>query len=179
MKNKPSANTDGVQAGGRPEILVRKLDENGAETWRYTGRVIARGPDFVRLEARFDREDRLFHGLSLLHHDRFIETFFSQRWYNIFAIHDRQDDRLKGWYCNVGCPAEIVDDSVSYRDLALDLLVFPDGHQLVLDEDEFQELDLDEETRQAALAALVELQAQFAAKFAAQSATQLAKQFTK
>jgi hypothetical protein len=45
--------------------------------------------------------------------------------------------------------------------LALDLLVFPDGRQIVLDEDEFNALPLSEAERQSALAALAELQALF------------------
>lgn len=159
------------QAEARPQFLVRKLDVQGNETYRYTGTLVQRGLDFVRLEAYFDRADMVFHGITLLREDRFLETFFSQRWYNIFEIHDRQDDRLKGWYCNVGFPAEISEASVSYRDLALDLLVFPDGRQLVLDVDEFQELALEPRTRQAAQQALAELQGQFAAQFIDRFAT--------
>ena len=42
-------------------------------------------------------------------------------------------------------------------DLALDLLVFPDGRQLVLDEDEFEALQPDAALRAAAQSALDEL----------------------
>jgi predicted RNA-binding protein associated with RNAse of E/G family len=93
--------------------------------------------------------------------DRFVEMYYSDRWYNIFEIHDREDDHLKGWYCNIGYPAEIEKQHVSYRDLALDLLVFPDGRQLVLDEDEFESLGLEPEVSQQAWHALEELQDQF------------------
>ncbi len=76
--------------------------------------------------------------------DRFIETYFTERWYNVFEIHDREDDRLKGWYCNIGRPAVMEsENTISYVDLALDLWVAPDGSQTVLDEDEFDALDLD------------------------------------
>ena len=64
---------------------------------------------------------------------------------------------LRGWYCNVGKPALLDGDCLSYVDLALDLLVFPDGRQVVLDEDEFLNLDLSPVDRQQALAALEEL----------------------
>ena len=84
------------------------------------------------------------------------------RWYNILEIHDREDDRLKGWYCNIGKPAVMeAGNKISYVDLALDLWVAPDGTQTVLDEDEFAALDLDDETRSKARAALAELQALF------------------
>lgn len=146
------------------DITVSKLDINGRETWRYSGKVLERGETFVQLEALFDRDDAVFHGITLRRGDRFVEIFYSKRWYNIFEIYDRDEDTLKGWYCNIGFPAEIEDGRVSYRDLALDLLVFPDGRQFVLDENEFTELPLDEDQRRQARQALDELQEQFMLK---------------
>ncbi len=140
------------------DFLVRKLDVNRHEAWRYTGRVLSRQPNAVLIEALFNRDDLPFHGIIFGRGDRFVERFYSDRWYNIFEIHDRLDDHLKGWYCNVCLPADLEQDQVAYVDLALDLLVFPDGRQLVLDQDEFAELQIDEETRQQARAALTELQ---------------------
>ena len=138
-------------------VTVRKLNLAGEETWRYTGQVLSRTRERIILEAFFNRADLPFHGLIMRNHDRFVEVYFSLRWYNIFEIHDRDDDRLKGWYCNVTFPAEISDAQVSYVDLALDVLAFPDGKYLVLDEDEFSMLPLDAETRNQAISALDEL----------------------
>ncbi len=138
-------------------VVVIKLDIERRETWRYDGVVLRRWPDAVLLEARFNRDDRLFHGMPFGRNDRFLEMYYSDRWYNIYELHDRDDDHLKGWYCNVTRPAEFSDGQVAYVDLALDLLVFPDGRQLVLDEDEFAELALDASTRARARAALDEL----------------------
>ncbi|HVN53037.1 MAG TPA: DUF402 domain-containing protein [Anaerolineaceae bacterium] len=143
------------------DIVVRKLNYWGEETWRYSGKVLERGAEAVRLEAFFNREDLPFHEIVLGKGDRFVETFFSDRWYNIFEIHDRADGRLKAWYCNVGRPAVIRDGEVSYVDLALDLLVYPDGRQLALDEDEFNELPLSPEEQQKCREALAELTAIF------------------
>jgi predicted RNA-binding protein associated with RNAse of E/G family len=139
-------------------ITIIKLNIARQETFRYTGRVLERVPDGVVLEAFFNRPDLPFHGLVMGKGDRFVEGYYNRRWYNIFEMHDRQDDHLKGWYCNVTLPAEISSQQVAYVDLALDLLVFPDGRQLVLDEDEFNALELDPSTRAQALAALHELQ---------------------
>lgn len=143
------------------DVTVLKLDVNGKETWRYQGRVIRRDRDRILLEAFFNRDDGIFEGIYFKRGDRFVETFFADRWYNIFEVHDRDDDTLKGWYCNIGYPAVIEDGKVSYRDLALDLLVYPDGTQKVLDEGEFEELVLEPKVRQQALAALEELKQQF------------------
>ena len=142
-------------------ITVIKLDIHKVETWRYTGEVLERGEHHIVLEAYFDREDSLFHGMTLAKGDRFIETYYTNRWYNVFEIHARDNDQLRGWYCNIGKPAVIDGNTLSYIDLALDLLVFPDGRQIVLDEDEFASLDLPATTRLKAQHALAELQSSF------------------
>lgn len=96
--------------------------------------------------------------------DRFVETYYTNRWYNMFEIHAREDDHLRGWYCNISHPAEIDGNTLSYIDLALDLLVFPDGRQVVLDEDEFADLEISPKIRGQARQALTELQAMFRIK---------------
>ena len=145
----------------RRTITVLKLNTEDQVTWCYQGQVIDEQPDRLTLEAYFDREDVEFHGIWLCKGDRFIETYYSDRWYNIFEIHAREDDAIRGWYCNVGLPAVIAGPTLSYVDLALDLLVYPDRRQLVLDEDEFNRLELSPQLRQGALDALAALQARF------------------
>ncbi len=140
------------------KITVIKLNPQNQETWRYQGTVLVNRGNIIIIEAYFDREDREFHGLFLGKGDRFVELYFSDEWFNIFEIHDRLDDRLKGWYCNVTQPAEFDGDTIRYIDLALDLLVFPDGRQLVLDENEFDELIIEQDIRQAARMSLRKLQ---------------------
>jgi protein associated with RNAse G/E len=136
------------------KITVLKKNLAGEVTWQYEGRVIRYEPNAVILEAFFNRPDIPFVDVILKQNDRFVETFYTDRWYNIFEIYDRDDGRLKGWYCNIGQPAVLEDGIVSYVDLALDLWVSADGKQTVLDKDEFDELELDNDTRQNALAGL-------------------------
>src|SRR5229473_1495399 len=114
-------------------IRVLKCNLSNEVTWQYDGRVLRREANQILLEAFFNREDAPFMDVILKHNDRFLETFHTDRWYNIFEIYDRDDDRLKGWYCNIGRPARITDEAVSYVDLALDLWVSADGKQTVLD----------------------------------------------
>lgn len=139
------------------KITVLKKNLAGEVTWQYEGRLIRIEPNAVILEAFFNRPDMPFMDVILKKDDRFVETFYTDRWYNIFEIYDRDDGRLKGWYCNIGKPAVLEDGTISYVDLALDLWVSSDGRQTVLDEDEFQELKLDDNTRQNALAGLKNL----------------------
>jgi hypothetical protein len=139
-------------------ITVNKCNPAGEVTWRYEGGLIRRGPGSVTLQALFNRDDMAFMDVILKRGDRFVETFYADRWYNVFEIHDRDDDRLKGWYCNISRPAALEADSVSYVDLALDLWVAADGTQTILDEDEFAALPLDAGTRARAQASLEKLQ---------------------
>ncbi len=139
-------------------LTVIKRDPSGRETWRYEGRALERTETRLVLEAFFDREDRPFMGTTLKRGDRFVETYFTDRWYNLFEIFDRDDRSFKGWYCNISTPARISDGRVEYEDLYLDVWMDPDGAQTVLDRDEFEAADLDETTRQAALRGLSDLQ---------------------
>jgi uncharacterized protein len=143
------------------DITVIKLNPEEQETWRYSGRVLERTPDSIRLEALFNRKDTPFLEIVLRKGDRFVETYYSGRWYNIYEIFDVLSGESKGWYCNVTRPARIEHDFVYYVDLALDLWVYPDGRQVVLDEDEFAELKLTPEETERAWKALGELQELF------------------
>jgi len=142
----------------QPPFTVRKLDASGREVWRYPAEVLERTETRVVLRASFDRDDVDFHGMHMRRGDRFVETYYADRWYNVFAIYDAGAGDFKGWYCNIARPASITPDGLSCEDLALDLLVFPDGRCMVLDEDEFGALGLDNEEQERAQLALEELQ---------------------
>jgi hypothetical protein len=148
----------------RERVLVLKLNPQGKEMWRYEGDLLERGEDWLKVEALFDRDDRPFMDTILKRGDRFVETYYSARWYNIFEIYDRDDGALKGWYCNITRPATWTDGRVEYVDLFLDLWVSADGTQTVLDEDEFAAASLDDDLRRAARAGLAEVQALFKSK---------------
>ena len=147
------------------KITIIKRDAAGREVIRYGGKVLRREVNALVLEATFDHADLMIAGTLLRRGDRFIETYFMDRWYNIFEIRDHQGDALKGWYCNIGKPAVWEPgNGISYVDLALDLWVAPDGTQMILDQAEFEALHLDQETHRQALAAMVELQSLFSSK---------------
>ena len=144
------------------EIVVIKKNIAGKETWRYKAILCQQSPDEIVLEARFNREDKLIDRLLMQKDDRFVETYYFDRWYNIIEIHDGVSDQLKGWYCDICYPPIFKEGELSYVDLALDLLVYPDGRQVLLDEDELAELNLDEATQKQVWRALDQLKAHFA-----------------
>ena len=146
------------------KIKVQKKNPEGEITYQYEGVLLKRDENSITLEALFDRQDTPFMDTVLKKGDRFVEHYYTDRWYNIFAVYDRDGGMLKGWYCNVGKPAVIEDGILSYVDLALDLWVSLDGKQTVLDEDEFKALELDEELKAGALKGLDELKELFLSK---------------
>jgi len=145
-------------------IKVQKKNPAGEVTYQYEGILLERNENSIKLEALFDRKDMPFQDVVFRTGDRFVEYYYSDRWYNIFAVHDKDDGHIKGWYCNIGKPAEIEDGVVSYIDLALDLWISATGKQTVLDEDEFSELNLSDELREGALNGLKEVQLLFESK---------------
>jgi predicted RNA-binding protein associated with RNAse of E/G family len=142
-------------------ITIIKQDYSGEEILRYEGLLRSISPHEVEIVAHFDRQDTPVDEIVLRRGDLFIETYFDNRWYNIYDIHDQDSDLIKCWYCNISHPAKIGDNDISYRDLAIDLLIYPGGRQKVLDMEEFSRLPLTAEVKEAALNALSELQQKF------------------
>ena len=138
-------------------LTVKKLNLDHELVIAYEGNVLERTAAAIVLEARFQRETMDLGYTIFEHHDRFIEHFYSDRWYNIFEIHSVHDDHLKGWYCNIAQPAVFGSDSIEQIDLALDLWINPDGTYHVLDREEFDALEIDQTTRLRARQAVGEL----------------------
>jgi len=125
-------------------MRIIKNDHLGNSVWEYDGKVIEQTATAFLLEANFNRSDLMFNGIFLREGDRFLELYPIGKWFNIYEIHDKDNDEIKGWYCNISRPARYGAEKISYDDLALDLLVYPDREMLVLDEDEFKSLSLDQ-----------------------------------
>lgn len=135
-------------------ITVYKCDHNGSVVFQYEGTVLDRGETWVCLSAIFNGREADMGFIQFRRGDVFTEWFFADRWYNIFRIEAGDSGQLKGWYCNVTRPAQIEAHCVRADDLALDVFVSPSGMIMLLDEDEFQALDLPADERVAALRAV-------------------------
>lgn len=142
-------------------IKIIKQDYLGRDVWQYSGTLVEGNESKIVIEAYFDREDTPVDKMVIRQGDKFIETYYSNQWFNIYEIQDQRSGNVKAWYCNISYPAEISNDSVVFRDLVLDLLVYPDGTQVILDMDEFEALSITGDLRQQALQALEQLQDNF------------------
>lgn len=117
-------------------ITVVKLNPQGEEKIRYPAEVAAYLENGVILDAYWNHTSRDLGYTVFEPGDHFVEYFYSDRWFNIFAISSAQGQH-KGWYCNVAAPAQISEERIEQIDLLLDVWVNPDGQALILDEDEF------------------------------------------
>jgi len=142
-------------------VTVIKQDQAGKEIWRYKGYVLVQNKRGIIIEAYFNHTDMSFHGVCFRKGDRFIEAYPTDKWFNVYEVHDRNSDALKAWYCNVTRPMNTENGTIIYKDLALDLLVYPNGRNLVLDKDEFENLNLPDKDEKEALNALHELKELF------------------
>lgn len=128
-------------------ITIEKYDHHGHFLLRYPAtRVLFQTPTTICVEAFFDFDLPSAY-VNIDNGDRVVEWFFTDRWYNIMEYHAVGDDHLKGWYCNITRPSQILvrpfdNLTITWDDLALDVFIYPDGRFLLLDEDELDALTL-------------------------------------
>ena len=129
---------------------VHKNNHRGEKLLEYSGEIIGRGETWLCLRATYNNPAKDAGYVVFRRGDTFFEWYYSDRWYNVFALYDVSDGHFKGWYCNVTRPAHLSDDLITADDLALDVFVSPQREILVLDEDEFAALDLPLDEQHAA-----------------------------
>jgi len=145
-------------------ITVVKQDPHGVAILHYHGEIVQQLPTGVVIQAEWTQATKELGYTRFEPGDRFTEYYYSDRWFNIFAIAGA-NGKLKGWYCNITQPATIFNDRIEQIDLFLDVWVNPAGVPLLLDEDEFTSTTmLSAEQRNGARAGLQALLQLLAAK---------------
>ena len=117
-------------------ITVVKLNALREVKITYQGEALERLADGVVIQAYWTLAARELGYTRFEPGDRFIEYYYTKRWYNIFDIASADGTR-KGWYCNVAEPARFFENRIEQIDLFIDVWVKPEGETLILDEDEF------------------------------------------
>jgi hypothetical protein len=113
------------------EVTVRKMDPAGGEKWRWRAVVRHATSSSLQVEARFNAPEVDRFGIEFRRGDRILESYFADRWYNIFAVYGADTGVFKGWYCNISRPADLKDGRVDWVDLELDVVVLPDHRSAV------------------------------------------------
>ena len=120
---------------------VRKLRPDGSQTYAWDGVVLHCDESGIVLRAQFNVDLVELGFTTFRRGDEFVEFYYFDRLYNVFQV-SSPEGTLKGWYANVGLPAELRAEAgeLVYVDLALDVWAHPDGEFIVLDQDEFDTL---------------------------------------
>jgi PncC family amidohydrolase len=120
-------------------MRVHKCNHRGERKYSYAGELELRDASKVVVKAPWTFDEMPLAYSRFSPGDIFTETFYFDRWHNIFEIAGK-DATLKGWYANITRPTRLTGDDLEWDDLALDAWMSTDGHLLLLDEDEFEAL---------------------------------------
>jgi len=118
------------------EISVVSLNYDGTTRKTWNSEIVKFDPPLIELSGVFDRD--ITHA-SLGRIDKgtlATEYFWLGRWYNVFRFEEASGG-LKYFYCNVAMPADFVNQTLSYIDLDIDVVIRPDRTYEVLDEGDF------------------------------------------
>ncbi len=133
---------------------IRKIDIHGREVYRWRARLVRHEGELWLFEAVMQLPAGPVEVGGLVFHpgDRVLEAYFTQRWYNILELYGPSGARLRGWYANLARPPVFPGPhELHYVDLALDLVVLPDGRMQEVDRESFEGLPLGEHERRRAL----------------------------
>ncbi len=128
-------------------FTVQKFFPDGSLSFTWQAELMRTDGKLRQVRALFNGKPGNLGRVTLNTGDRFIETYYSDRWYNVFEIYSPGDPLPKVWYFNICKPAIFEPNQISWVDLALDVLIFPEGDVALLDLDEFGALNLDIETQ--------------------------------
>ncbi len=134
-----------MAAGDRVRII--KLRPDGSEAAAYDGvELVGSFPeDWRGFRAEWTTGAVYAGGLVFETGDVLHEYFSPTAWFDAFALFSHEG-LLKGWYGNVTWPTTFEPgpdgETVVWHDLFVDLIGFPDGQYVILDEDELEASDL-------------------------------------
>ncbi len=121
------------------QVMIYKLDAEGHLVLSYPGQVVMDDGERLVARCRYASKETACKELVFQQGDILLECYYRSQPFNIWVVYTPQG-RLKGWYCNVVERTAFRPGTIEWTDLALDLLILPDGRQFLLDEDEFEAL---------------------------------------
>jgi protein associated with RNAse G/E len=123
-----------MNAGDEVLVISRSYDLSVRRSWK--ARLTRSERPLLELVGEFDR-DVEHADLGLVARGTVsYEYYWLDRWYNVFRFHE-PDGTFRNYYCNINMPPRFEDGVLDYVDLDIDVLVWPDGRQDVLDRADF------------------------------------------
>jgi predicted RNA-binding protein associated with RNAse of E/G family len=119
-------------------VTVTKLNWRGETVYSWEGEAVTRAPGYVTLRAVWKGPGtvRVAADVVFERGDVFYEHYYDGKPYGLWQVLTPDERALKCWYCNISAPTHVSDDTITFRDLLLDVLLLPDGTCHVLDRDE-------------------------------------------
>jgi uncharacterized protein len=115
-------------------VVSRKYDLSIQRRWECQR--IERGKHVLVLRGEFEETVKHPHLGTIEIGTISTEYFWMDRWYSVFRF-QRPSGELRNFYCNVNVPPKFDGAVLDYIDLDIDLIVWPNGRVVTLDEDEF------------------------------------------
>jgi hypothetical protein len=142
----------------RKTITIIKRDEKRNPVFQYQGEICHSTEKGFLIQAIFGLPQVVEEDVTFLKGDLFQEYYLFHKWFNIYQVQVGRSAQIKAWYCNICRPMLYLENRIEFDDLALDLLVLPDGRQRILDREEFRAICISGHERRLALEGLSELQ---------------------
>lgn len=115
-------------------VQSRKYDGRLQRSW--PARLAVQTGSLLVLDATFTEEIRHPWLGTIVPGTRSTEYYWTDRWYSIFRFAEPHG-ALRNFYCNINQPATFDGQTLTFVDLDIDLLIWPDFAYRILDEDEF------------------------------------------
>ena len=139
-------------------LTVFKQNHLGKPVFSWKGELLTESPTCRLVRAYFSGAEAVpVDKVTFRKGDLMLERYYTDRWYNLFEVHEGLSDQVKCWYINLSYPALFNTESITWQDLALDLVVYPSGEYRLLDEDEFDDLLIEPEVRKTCLETVQEI----------------------
>jgi uncharacterized protein len=121
----------------KPRIEVRTYKYDGSAHRSWQAHLLRQEGSLIVLDARFS--DEIIHDLlgTIAGGTHSLEYYWLDRWYNVFRF-AQPNGELRNYYCNINVPPVFADETLSYVDLDLDILVEPDFSYRILDLEDFE-----------------------------------------
>ena len=141
-----------------PTVTVFKQNHLGEPVFSWEGELVAETPTCRLVRAHFSGVEAVpVDKVTFRKGDLMLEHYYTDRWYNLFEVHQGSSGQVKCWYINLSYPALFTTESITWQDLALDLVVYPSGEYRLLDEDEFDDLLIEPTVRKTCLETVQEI----------------------
>lgn len=122
-------------------LTILALKKGNIKHYKWNVTILEKHDNYIITKGEIERDLKHYtKGKTFTFHKPSLEIFFFKKWYTISA--NIKDEQIDSYYCNIAKPAKLIDDTLTFVDLDLDLIKNVAEEWKVVDEDEFKENSL-------------------------------------